>query len=123
MPLPSSGQLSISQIRNEVVAQGYPSTYSLRALSNYAGFSTPDAISDFYGWPPCPPNGTFQYEYCDGCSLIYVYANGSCGTYSQIQSFNSPNCGCGGYCCDCGYGCGCGYGQDCFFFGCFSCIN
>lgn len=120
MPLPSSGTLKISQIRNEVVAQGYPSTYSLRQLSNYAGFPTPDRISDFYGWPPCPPNGTYQYQFCEGCTLIYAYANGSCGIYTVIQEFNSQACGCGfGVCCDCGYGCECGYVQC--DFGCFVC--
>jgi hypothetical protein len=51
MALPSSGQLSISQIRNEQVNNGgYASSYSLRQLSINAGFSTPDAISDFYGY-------------------------------------------------------------------------
>lgn len=122
MPLPPSGQLSISQIRNEVVAQGYPSSYSLRQLSVYAGFSTPDAISDFYGWPPCPPNGTYLSAYCSGCALIYVFANGSCGTYEQVQSFNAPACGCG-YVCDCGFGCSGGYSEPCFFYGCFECIS
>jgi len=46
MALPSSGQLSINQIRNEIGT----SNGSLRYLSSLAGFSTPDAISDFYGY-------------------------------------------------------------------------
>jgi hypothetical protein len=51
MPLPSSGPLSISQIRNEQVNfGGFPSTYSLRQLSANAGFSIPDSISEFYGY-------------------------------------------------------------------------
>lgn len=51
MALPSSGQLSISQIRDEEVNNGgYASTYSLRQLSSNAGFSTPDSISEFYGY-------------------------------------------------------------------------
>jgi hypothetical protein len=51
MALPSSGPLSISAIRNEQVNNcGYASTYSLRQLSANAGFSSPDAISEFYGY-------------------------------------------------------------------------
>lgn len=49
MPLPSSGPLSISAIRNELVGT-YGSSYSLRQLSSWAGFSTPDSISEFYGY-------------------------------------------------------------------------
>ena len=125
MPLPSSGTLSISQIRNEVVAQGYPSSYSLLQLSTYAGFSAPHSISDFYGWPPCPPYGTYTGQYCEGCYLYYQYANGTCGYYSTLQGYD-PFCGPGcasGSCCDCGFGCDCGYLQDCFVYGCFDCIN
>lgn len=51
MPLPSSGQLSISAIRNEQVNNGgFASSYSLRQLSANAGYSTPDSISEFYGY-------------------------------------------------------------------------
>jgi hypothetical protein len=51
MALPSSGPLSISAIRNEEVnVGGLPSSYSLRTLSSQAGKSTPDSISEFYGY-------------------------------------------------------------------------
>lgn len=51
MALPSSGQLSISQIRDEQVNNGgFASSYSLRQLSANAGFSTSDSISEFYGY-------------------------------------------------------------------------
>jgi hypothetical protein len=46
MPLPSSGQISISQIRTELGT----SDGSLRNLSSLAGKSTPDAMSEFYGY-------------------------------------------------------------------------
>ena len=49
MPLPSSGPLSISAIRNELNPV-HGSSYSLRQLSAWAGFGTPDAISEFYGY-------------------------------------------------------------------------
>ena len=46
MALPPSGQISINQIRTELgTASG-----SLRTLSSLAGFSTPDRMSDFYGY-------------------------------------------------------------------------
>jgi len=48
MALPSSGQLSINDIRVEL-GQAQANS-SLRSLSNLAGFSTPDAISEFYGY-------------------------------------------------------------------------
>lgn len=49
MALPGPGNpLSINQIRNELST----SNGSLRALSAQAGFSTPDAISEFYGYTP-----------------------------------------------------------------------
>jgi hypothetical protein len=69
MPLPSSGPLSISQIRNEQVdVWGFPSTYSLRQLSANAGFSSPDAISEFYGYSAIPINTTGLNIYVDASS-------------------------------------------------------
>jgi hypothetical protein len=54
MCLPASGQISISQIRNEIYNGGAgcgPSTYSLGALAGYAGFpANPDAMSEFYNY-------------------------------------------------------------------------
>jgi hypothetical protein len=55
MALPSSGPLSMSQIRAELVNSGIgeniPSTaYGLRALSAAAGKSTPDGMDEFYGY-------------------------------------------------------------------------
>ena len=46
MPLPSSGPISISQIRSYLSI----SNNSLRYLSDSVGFSTPDAMSEFYGY-------------------------------------------------------------------------
>jgi hypothetical protein len=44
--IPSSGQISISQVRQELVN----SAGSFRTLSADAGKSTPDSMSDFYGY-------------------------------------------------------------------------
>lgn len=48
MALPSSGPLGIDAIRTEL--QQSQGNNSLRTLSSLAGFSTPDAISEFYGY-------------------------------------------------------------------------
>lgn len=46
MPLQSSGAISISQIKAELGS----ASNSLRALSSEAGKSTPDSMSEFYGY-------------------------------------------------------------------------
>ena len=48
MALPTSGQLSINDIRNELGS----TSGSLVNLSQLAGFSPPFRISDFYGYSP-----------------------------------------------------------------------
>ena len=48
MALPTSGPLSFSAIANELGIS--LSNVSLRGMSNSAGFSTPDAVSEFYGY-------------------------------------------------------------------------
>lgn len=48
MALPSSGQLSLSAIAGELGVS--LSNVSLRSMSATAGFSTPDAVSEFYGY-------------------------------------------------------------------------
>lgn len=52
MPLQSSGAISIDDIRTELGS----SSGSLRTLSAAAGKSTPDAISEFYGYSSGPPD-------------------------------------------------------------------
>lgn len=47
MPLPASGPISGSQIGTEL---GVVAPYSLRTMSAAAGFSTPDAMSEFYSY-------------------------------------------------------------------------
>lgn len=48
MALPSSGAISIDNIRTELgQSQG---NNSLRALSSLAGYTTPDSMSEFYGF-------------------------------------------------------------------------
>ncbi len=68
MALPSSGPLSINQIRTELNT----STYSLRSLSSLAGKGTPDSISEFYGYALPPAYITYSQntgQLYDGCSM------------------------------------------------------
>lgn len=48
MALPTSGELSINDIRLELGASA--TNQSLGAFSDTAGFAAPDAITDFYGF-------------------------------------------------------------------------
>ena len=48
MALPSSGPLSLNDIRVEL--QQAQANSSLGTLSDLAGFAAPDAVSDFYGY-------------------------------------------------------------------------
>lgn len=44
----------------------------------------------------CPAYGTYLSSYCSGCTLVYMYANGSCGSYEVVQGCSTA---CGGCCC------------------------
>lgn len=70
MALQSSGAISISQIQAEVGG-----SYSLRALSAAAGFSTPDAMSEFYGYSSAVTVNINVYlpSYV-GCGNYYTFA-------------------------------------------------
>ena len=52
MALPSSGSLSLNDIRAELSAAS--TNVSLRSMSSTAGKSTPDAVSEFYGYSNIP---------------------------------------------------------------------
>lgn len=96
MPLPSSGPISINDIRDELQT----SNGSLRALSNLAGFSTPDAMSEFYGYsaytliaslvaPGSPCNAADQNVYLNVGNGVYYAQNAySPGAYTPIYSFS-----------------------------------
>ena len=74
MALPTSGPLSISMIKAELGS----SSNSLRTLSSLVGFSTPDAISEFYG-----------YNTSTGTAYGYTVAlnNDSVNVCSTISTF------------------------------------
>lgn len=85
MALPSSGSISINQIRNEIGT----STGSLRSLSSSAGKGTPDSMSEFRGYSHAPAYVTMSMPYggqtYDGCSMSmdsYGQFNGT-GRYGE----------------------------------------
>jgi hypothetical protein len=91
MALPSSGQISINDIRNEIGT----SNGSLRALSNDAGFSTPDAMSDFYGYSA---NINLYYEAvgstgADLYTRVFNYNTSTYAVNNYHPGFGRPNTG------------------------------
>lgn len=68
MALQTSGAISISDIKTELGS----SSNSLRTLSAAAGFSTPDAMSEFYGYSNTPAN--IYYWRADGVN-DYVFGD------------------------------------------------
>lgn len=88
MTLPASGTISLNDIRVEL--QQASTNVSLDALSNLAGFTNPDAVSEFYGFSYANYN-TFEIvnSQQDGsdesCALfgdddLTLYFSGSGGT-------------------------------------------
>ncbi len=97
MALPTSGPLSFSAIRAEVIPGGTNSNVSLRTLSSTAGFSTPDAVSEFYGYGGLTysyyafyeANGPCTYDYYDiylGSDGKYYATNNGGSSYSLMYS-------------------------------------
>lgn len=86
MGLPSSGQLSLNDIKTELGAAS--TNVSLGSMSNTAGFSEPDAISDFYGYSAATGYlgafsefpGSSGSEACATTTTINLYKNGSSST-------------------------------------------
>ena len=83
MALPSSGAISISQIRTELGS----SSGSLRTLSAAAGKSTPDAMSEFYGY-----SAAYVYNFGDDGGTSTTCCGISAGS-TAYASTNSPTTG------------------------------
>jgi hypothetical protein len=113
MAIKSSGTLSL---RFDIAAEFGTSRAELRYLSSLAGFSTPDAMSEFYGFsvappppppPPPPPScgyvgwdgfGVMSYQggglgaranYSDDCTNVYL-TDGLPGGYLSSSDFYFP---------------------------------
>ena len=81
MALQSSGEISIGDIRTEIGS----SSGSLRTLSSTAGKSTPDAMSEFYGYShvtltsytsSIPSNATL-FNVCSQTPTVTYYHDGT----------------------------------------------
>ena len=83
MALPGSGPLSIGEIRDEQVNYGgFSSTFSLRQLSSNAGFTTPDSVSEFYGYSALTFTYYANWLLDDPCYYNYLdIVYGSDGKY------------------------------------------
>jgi len=93
MALPASGQISINDIRTEFgISSG-----SLGYLSDLAGFSAPDAMSDFYSYNaysvvlsgvspsgPCAPASYNIYQ--NGGNNLYYASDDGGSTYDLAYS-------------------------------------
>ena len=88
MTLPASGTISLNDIRVEL--QQASANVSLGSLSNLAGFTDPDAVSEFYGFSYIAYNtfaiyDTTYNEYIEACEFggsdnKTLYFSGSGGT-------------------------------------------
>ena len=86
MALPSSGPLSLSQIGTAV---GASSPYSLRSMSSTAGFSTPDAVSEFYGFTSCKEYQITSTDPTYGADISGTNCDGS--SYYDYGFFGTVN--------------------------------
>lgn len=95
MALQTSGAISISDIRNEQVNNGgLSSTYSLHTLSTNAGKSTPDAMSEFYGYAATPVSYTYSIVAYNGYTTVQGTYTTKTGTPNTTFSFyNSSGSG------------------------------
>ena len=91
MTLQSSGAISISQIKTELSN----SSGSLRTLSAAAGKSTPDAMSEFYGYSATPVSYTYSIVAYNGYVTVQGTYTTKTGTPNTTFSFYN-NSGSGG---------------------------
>lgn len=84
MALPGSGQLSLGDIAGELTIS--LSNVSLRSMSSTAGKSTPDAVSEFYGYSAITYTYHNNYAAGDPCNYDYwdIYS-GSNGVYYRFD--------------------------------------
>lgn len=96
MALPTSGPISISAIKTELGS----TLNSLRALSGLAGKSSPDSISEFYGFSNNPTAYLYTIIAYNGYTTVtgsYTSKTGGVNTFSFYNS--SPNGGAVGTVC------------------------
>lgn len=85
MALPSSGPLSFSQI-GAALCTPQSAPYSLRSMSAAAGFSTPDSVSEFYGYS-CPSYTVTISAHRNGIAADTTYISYSTGSgFTEVPS-------------------------------------
>jgi hypothetical protein len=84
MALQSTGAISINDIRTEL-SQAQANS-SLRALSALANFSSPDAMSDFYGFSAAT---AYSFLMGDGGSGYGDYSTACAEAYDAITLYSS----------------------------------
>jgi len=82
MPLQTTGQIRFNDIAGEL---GVSPPFSLNSMSEQAGFSTPDAVSEFYGYSAgtvlteftvTPSSSKFFENLCNLQTADLLYHNG-----------------------------------------------
>jgi hypothetical protein len=87
----SSNAATIYAVNNHSTQGGLYVSYD-NAVSFYrAGDAKPYSSISYVASQNCPASGTVLQEYCDGTTWVQVIANGSCGTYTTLET-SSPNC-------------------------------
>lgn len=85
MSIPSTGQLSINDIRVELGS----ASGSLRTLSALAGFSSPDGMSEFRGYPICSNITLNSVVYLSGNTFLASWTSGTdCANVTMQWSRN-----------------------------------
>ena len=97
MPVPSSGELKLrADIANEVDGSATGDNVSLGTLSNSAGFTEPDEMSEFYGYSSCTSGNVIQSNpSASGFTSITVNAtitNGGCGPRGVNDACTNTSC-------------------------------
>ena len=96
MALQSSGQISLDDIRTELGLS--QSNVSLGTMSNTAGFSDPDSISEFYSYSDAPTWTSFattafpQSKPCNSSTTLSRYHNSSTGVRvvgTSVRNFSN----------------------------------
>lgn len=83
----SSGGVLTVNVTADAITEG---TETFTIALNNGQASTSVTINDTSVYPAY---GTYISQFCSGYNLYYTYANGSGGTYNQLQQSNSATCG------------------------------
>jgi hypothetical protein len=89
MTLQSSGAIKISEIKSELGS----SLNSLRSLSALAGKSTPDSMSEFYGFNNTPASYTYSIIAYNGYTTVQGNYTSPSGGVSSFSFYNNSGSG------------------------------